>query len=184
MNKITTTVIFVLLILNLSSAPGLFSAENRQKFKITARAEVQEISLNRNFRVIIEISYLGKPGDYNITDPQLEMYHNLVTTGSSSETEVEAPSGQDQGQEVHKRYIFNLKGESLGQAYFPRAHISVNDPKGILLNELTTQPIPITVIEPIKKRDYTPLIIVTLVLGLFTPAVFYIVKQLKKLKEK
>ena len=161
--------------------------DNLQKFKITAIAEKRNIPLNREFKVTITVIYAGEPGDYIITDPYVEKFHNLELVGNSTESLVKTPTNKNSLKEVIKNYIYILKPESLGQAYFPIVRITVSDNKGNLINELATQPISITIEEPVIKRDYSSLftiiiiILVILTIGFFLTQ--YILKRKKKKEE-
>lgn len=158
-----------------------------QKFKITAIAETRKVPLNQQFNVTISVSYIGQPGDYIITAPYVEKYHNLELVGNSTESLVKTSTENSNIKEVIKNYVFILKPRSLGQAYFPIVRITVSDKKGNLLNEIATQPITIIVEEPVVKKDYSTLFLVIIIILIISGAglfIIYIIRQKKKKEKK
>ncbi len=168
--------------------PSVSSVNNDlQKFKITAVFRTNRVPLNREFDVTVSVSYIGEPGDYIITVPFIEKYHNMEQVKSSTENLTRKSTENTNQKEIIKNYFFTLKPMSLGQAYFPAVRITVSDKKGNLINEMSTQPITITIEEPEVERDYFTLLWVTgIVLIIFGPGFFlikYILKQKKKREE-
>lgn len=186
------TNIFIILFVFIISL--LYSKENLQHFKITALADVKSVPLNKSFHVTITVSYLGEPDQYNITDPFVEKYHNLNLLGNSTETAIHRDTENTNKKRISKKYTYILQGESIGQAYFPKALISVKNKEGEIINELSSQAIPISIIKPEKKKNYKPFFITMIVilvisgLGFLTHKIMKIKKQKKeeqkRLKEK
>ena len=162
------------------------SNNNLQQFKIKAVTDTRKIPLNHQFNVTVTVSYLGVPGNFIITDPYVEKYHNLELVGNSTESLVKTPTNNNL-KEVIKKYVYILEPQSLGQAYFPIVRITISDNKGNLLNELATQPISITVTEPVIERNHSRIIImiiiILLVLGTGFILAYYLIKQKKKKEE-
>ena len=176
------------LIFNFTALYSVSSANNDlQKFKITALFRTNRVPLNREFDVTVSVNYIGEPGEYIITDPLVEKYHNMKQVKSSTENITRKSTENTNQKEIIKNYIFTLKPLSLGQAYFPAVRITVSDKKGNLINELSTQPITITIEEPVIKRDFSTLLWVTgIILIILVPGFFltkYILKQKKKKEE-
>ncbi len=138
--------------------------QNYQKFKISALADAKEIPLNQQFNVTVTISYIGSPGEYIVSEPYVENYNNLMLMGNSTENVIRNSTENSNLKEVVKNYIYTLKPESLGQAYFPIVRVSISDNKGKLLTELNTQAIAVSIVDPIVQRNYNPLFIITLIL--------------------
>lgn len=178
------TTFLLLLFLNSYYASGIMENSDLQKFKITAIADTKKIPLNKKFQVIVTVSYIGKPGDYIITEPYIEKYHNLDLIGNSTETSVKTSSEASNKKKIIKKYVFILKPQSLGQAYFPIVRITVSDSKGNLLTKLTTQAIPITVTEPVVEKEYSFLYLTVIIIVLILFGAFLVFNYLNKLKKK
>ncbi len=155
-----------------------------QKFKITVIIKNKEIPQNKEFYVTVQINYTGEPGEYTITDPYIEKYHNLTLIGNSTETSVITSSKNNDQKEVIKKYIYILKPVSIGQAYFPQTQITVSDSKGSLINELSTQPIPILITKPLNKTDYTNLFLTILLIIFILLSSYFIYKLIIKIRLK
>ena len=138
--------------------------------------DIRNVPLNKTFIVTVSVNYIGEPNDFIITDPHIETYHNMELIGTSTESLVKASTEVSNAREVIKNYIYTLQPKSLGQAYFPIVKIIISDKEENLINELSTQSIPITVTDPIVTRNYSNIFSTIIIILLILIGIFFIAR--------
>ncbi len=179
--KIYLFLLLFLLIVVIYLPTYLFSQQTNNTFFMSASVSTNKIPLNKSFKVTLEIKINGIITNYVLSEPFISKMHNMEIIGTASENFTVSKSNQTI---FIKRYIYTLKPESLGMAYFPKVLLSVADKKGNILTQLDTQPIPVEIIEPIKKNKNSFLILYIIIFLIIGCTIFFLLTKLHKNREK
>ncbi len=187
--KFIYKILIIIAVIGMALISGHAESDNimlPSRFKISAIPETNTIPLNRKLKVAVEVECEGKAGEYIVSEPYIEKFNNLHLISTAVENLVENSTDNTNHKIIRKRYIYTLKPDTLGLAYFPKAKVAVSDTNGNIVEQLENPAVPITIIDPVYPKNYKPLyiaIIVIISLLIVAVLLLYFMKKYRLKKE-
>ncbi|MBN1466024.1 hypothetical protein JXA02_09695 [candidate division KSB1 bacterium] len=146
---------------------------------LSAFVEQNEVPQNRLVNFVLRLHWNGDLDRYEVHPFENPIVQNLQIQGSGSTNRVAEENGVRQ---AIREYTFTLKPEAIGMGYVESFIIKYTDLSSQVEHRLTTNRIPIKVIDPVPDPISRAWFIAPLIIVALAGAAFYFIQTLRKRK--
>ncbi|OGF63298.1 MAG: hypothetical protein A2Y62_00505 [Candidatus Fischerbacteria bacterium RBG_13_37_8] len=127
----------------------LFGQGYKPKIVLSMQVSHTKVALNRTVDLKAVLSWIGEMDRFSIVEVENPLLSNFEIAGTSSSSRSEVKGGETH---IFKEYVYTLKPKELGMGYVDVVNVRVRDNTLGNNEDLTTQRIPVEVIDPIPEK--------------------------------